>query len=49
MNKYGLTIGTPELSSIGAITFGPENVLFLADSRAATVVAVDNIVLLGHR
>lgn len=41
MNKYGLTTGTPELSSIGAITFGPENVLFLADSRAATVVAVE--------
>ncbi len=41
MDKYGLTIGTPELTSIGAITFGPDDILFLADSRSATVFAVE--------
>jgi hypothetical protein len=39
-DKYGLRVGTPALSSAGAITFGPEGILFAADSAAATIFAV---------
>jgi hypothetical protein len=41
MSKYGLTLGNPELASAGAIVFGPEGILFVADSTAATVFAID--------
>jgi hypothetical protein len=40
-DKYGLEVGTPALKSAGAITFGPEGILFVADSAAATVFAID--------
>ena len=33
--------GTPALESIGAIAFGPDNVLFVGDSQGAAVYAVD--------
>jgi hypothetical protein len=36
-----MLIGTPELSTIGAITFGPADVLFVADTTRATIVAID--------
>jgi hypothetical protein len=39
-DKYGLQVGTPALSSAGAITFGPEGILFVADSAAATIFAI---------
>lgn len=39
--RDGLTVGTPALRSIGAITFGPGTVLFLADNVSASLVAVD--------
>jgi hypothetical protein len=39
--KDGLKKGTPELQSIGALTFGPEGVLFIADPRAAAIIALD--------
>ncbi len=39
--RDSLTKGTPELQSIGALTFGPEGILFLADPRTAAIVAVD--------
>ena len=31
-DKYGLQVGTPALSSAGAITFGPEGILFVGAS-----------------
>ena len=41
----GLTVtlewGSPEFQSIGAITFGPENILFFGDTHGAAVFAVD--------
>ena len=37
---YGLEMGTPDLESIGSIAFGPEGILFLADSLGAAIVAV---------
>lgn len=33
--------GKPDLKSIGAMTFGPEGVLFVADSQGAAVFALD--------
>jgi hypothetical protein len=38
---YGMTVGTPELSSVGAITFGPGDVVFVADNVRATITALD--------
>jgi hypothetical protein len=39
--KYGLTVGTPEIKSIGSLTFGPDGILFIGDSKSATVFALD--------
>src|SRR5687768_14398060 len=36
-----IKIGTPEISSISAITFGPDGTLFIGDSKSATVFAVN--------
>jgi hypothetical protein len=36
-----LKTGTPELKSAGALTFGPEGILFVGDAQAATVYAID--------
>ena len=41
MGSYGLEVGTPALGSVGPITFGPDDVLFLADSANARIVAID--------
>jgi hypothetical protein len=41
MSKYGLEVGTPELRSAGAVTFGPDGILFVADNSSATIFAVD--------
>lgn len=41
MTDHGLTIGTPELDSVGPITFGPDSVLFIADNLGCRIVAVD--------
>ena len=30
MSKYGLEVGTPDIKSVGSITFGPEGILFVA-------------------
>ena len=38
--EYGLTVGTPQIASAGPIAFGPDDVLFLADNRAATIFAI---------
>ncbi len=38
---HGLTVGTPELRSVGPIAFGPDDVLFVADNVRAVVLAVD--------
>jgi hypothetical protein len=41
MSDYGLQIGTPAIQSAGALTFGPDGILFVADNVSAKVVAVD--------
>jgi hypothetical protein len=40
-NRYGLKVGTPAIASAGPITFGPDDVLFLADNRTATIFAIE--------
>ncbi len=36
----GMSVGKPELKSIGPIAFGPDGILFAADSKSATVFAI---------
>lgn len=36
----GFTDGAPALKSISKLTFGPEGILFLADTKAAAVIAI---------
>ncbi len=38
---YGLNPGPVELNSIGPMTFGPSNVLFVGDTKAAKVYAIN--------
>jgi len=39
--KKNFVTGDPAISSISALTFGPEGILFIGDSDAAQIVAVD--------
>jgi hypothetical protein len=39
--KHGLEIGTPAVGSVGALAFGPDGVLFVADNVSATIFAID--------
>jgi hypothetical protein len=41
MREYGLQVGTPGIESVGPITFGPDDVLFVADNATANVFAID--------
>lgn len=41
VNRYGLKAGKVELKSAGALAFGPEGILFVADSKGATIYALD--------
>ena len=40
-NPYGLTRGTPDITFAGALAFGPDGILFVADPRGAAVFAID--------
>jgi hypothetical protein len=40
-NPYGFSKGTPVIKSISALAFGPDGILFIGDSKSATVFAVD--------
>ncbi len=40
-NPYGLELGNPELLSVTSLAFGPEGILFIGDSKSASVFAVD--------
>lgn len=37
---WGLQRGAPELKSAGSLAFGPEDILFVGDTRSATVFAI---------
>src|SRR5437660_4194426 len=41
MGQHGLQVGTPDVRSVGPITFGPDGILFVADNASAMVFAVD--------
>jgi hypothetical protein len=40
-SPYGLAKGTPEIKSISALSFGKDGILFIGDSKGASVFAVD--------
>jgi len=40
-NPYALKTGAVSLQSISALSFGPDGILFVGDSKAATVFAID--------
>ncbi len=40
-NPYGLKKGTAAVQSISAIAFGPDGILFIGDSKSASVFAID--------
>jgi hypothetical protein len=40
-DELGLEVGTPPIASVGAIGFGPDDILFVADNTTATIFAVD--------
>jgi len=39
--NWGLKKGDPELKSAGPLAFGPDGILFIGDTKAAAVVAID--------
>ncbi|QDU38591.1 hypothetical protein Mal4_29200 [Maioricimonas rarisocia] len=39
-DQYGLSKGTPDLQSAGPLAFGPAGILFIGDTKGATVYAV---------
>ena len=39
--NYGFKNGTPALQSVSALAFGPDGILFIGDSKRATIFAVD--------
>jgi hypothetical protein len=40
-NPYGFTKGSPEIKSISAVSFGKDGILFIGDSKSATIFAVE--------
>ena len=40
-STQGLTRGNPEILSVGALTFAPQGTLFLGDSHASSVIAIE--------
>jgi hypothetical protein len=40
-NPYGFENGTPAIQSISALSFGADGILFIGDSKRATVFAID--------
>ena len=39
--KSNFTLGTPEIQSMNALSFGPEGILFIGDSKSASVFAIE--------
>ena len=40
-SPYGFTKGTPEIKSVSTLSFGKDGILFIGDSKSATVFAID--------
>ena len=53
-DRWGLTLGNPKLKSAGPLAFGPDGILLVGDTKAATVFAIDtgqedrNAMRVGH-
>ena len=41
LEDLGLSVGTPAISSVGPLAFGPAGILFIADNVSANIFAVD--------
>jgi hypothetical protein len=41
MAEHGLQVGSPGIESVGPITFGPDDILFVADNVTANIFAID--------
>lgn len=41
VSPYGFVVGNPEIKSINALAFGPDGILFIGDSKSASVFAID--------
>ncbi|MXV17883.1 hypothetical protein [Hufsiella ginkgonis] len=41
VSPNGFVTGTPEIRSVSALTFGPDGILFVGDSKSAAVFAID--------
>ena len=39
--KYGLIVGIAQIKSISSLAFGPDGILFIGDSKSATIFAID--------
>ncbi|MEM7382121.1 MAG: hypothetical protein AAF361_13110 [Bacteroidota bacterium] len=39
--KAGFTLGDPDITSINKLTFGPEGILFMGDTKNAAIYALD--------
>lgn len=42
-HKWGLKEGRPDIQSAGQMTFGPDGILFVGDTRGAAVFAIDTL------
>ena len=40
-NPYGFENGTPNIQSINSLAFGPDGILFIGDSKSASIFAID--------
>ena len=40
-HPYGFENGTADIQSISALAFGPDGILFIGDSRNASIIAID--------
>ena len=38
---HGLIVGNPDLQSAGPLTFGPDGILFVGDSKGGAIFALD--------
>jgi len=41
LENFGLSVGTPDIASVGPLAFGPQGILFIADNVGANIFAVD--------
>jgi hypothetical protein len=40
-DKNGFVVGSPEIKSVNALAFGPDGIMFIGDSKSASIFAID--------